>query len=300
MEYNLGINTGFAVNRYQEPEEWCEIVKNIGLNNVQLTADLINVSLPQKIIIKKAKEINKYKRKNRIEITSLFTGAFTRVNHLANPDKDIRKYWINWFKNFIDLSLFLECKIIGSHFGILTIKEYHNKKIREKRFSDNLSGWEEIANYALKKGVEQILWEPMSIGREYGHTIRNTRLIDKKINSISAVPFNLCLDVDHGDISSRNPKDTNPYEWIKEFKNKVRVLHVKQSLKDKSGHFPFTKKFNKIGKIVPDKIIKTLKKNNIKNCDIILELSFREREPADSTVEKVLRESVDYWIKSLG
>ena len=53
MTYRLGINTSFALNRYQEPEEWSKIIKNSGVNYVQFTADLLNVSLPEKIVKKK-------------------------------------------------------------------------------------------------------------------------------------------------------------------------------------------------------------------------------------------------------
>ena len=49
--FNLAINTGFAVNRYVEPESWVPIVgKKLGLKRVQLTADLINPVLPDKTI----------------------------------------------------------------------------------------------------------------------------------------------------------------------------------------------------------------------------------------------------------
>ncbi len=34
---------------------------------------------------------------------------------------------------------------------------------------------------------------------------------------------------------------------------------------------------------------------DISDCDFVLELSFREREPADSSVESALTQSVDYW-----
>ena len=50
MSYRLGLNTGFAVNRYSDPMSWCKLVNKCELNYVQLTADLINPSLPNYII----------------------------------------------------------------------------------------------------------------------------------------------------------------------------------------------------------------------------------------------------------
>ena len=40
-----------------------------------------------------------------------------------------------------------------------------------------------------------------------------------------------------------------------------------------------------------------LKEKKIKNVDLILELSFKEREPWDSIIEDSLIESVQYWRK---
>ena len=95
MSIRFGINTGFATNRYSEPEEWCRIINKCGVRYVQFTADLLNVSLPKKIVDSQKRRIKKSLANNNLEVVSSFTSAFTRVNHLAHPDKDIREYWIN-------------------------------------------------------------------------------------------------------------------------------------------------------------------------------------------------------------
>jgi len=46
-KFKLGINTGFATNRFPEPEVWLRIVgKDLGLRCVQFVADLLN-PMPQ-------------------------------------------------------------------------------------------------------------------------------------------------------------------------------------------------------------------------------------------------------------
>ena len=51
MSYRLGINTGFAVNRFSEPEEWTRIcAEEIGIKYIQFTADMLNPDLPNRII----------------------------------------------------------------------------------------------------------------------------------------------------------------------------------------------------------------------------------------------------------
>lgn len=295
MAFRLGINTGFAVNRYSEPEEWTRVINHVGCNYAQFTADLLNVSLPDDIVKEQSARIKDACQKYEIEVSSTFTGAFTRVNHLAHPDAAIRAYWVDWFKRFVDLSLNLGSKQIGSHFGIFTMKDDRDPARRAERLAQNIAGWHKIGEYAAQKGAECILWEPMSISREQGETIERCAVLQEQVNKNAPIPFKMCLDVDHGDITSPNPDDTNPYKWLDAFAADSPVIHLKQSLKSKGGHYPFTEEFNQQGNIVPSKVMEVIKSKGITDADMVLELSFREREPADSSAEAVLKESVEYW-----
>lgn len=298
--FSLGINTGFAVNRYSEHDQWIKIIgKDLNLKNIQLTADILNPSLTDEIIEKHIYQINNNCKKFNTKVTSTFTGAFTRVNHLAHPDILVRKFWLNWFKRFVDITVNLGAKSMGSHFGIFTHRDNNDKVLRKERRRQNIEGWHEIATYAKKKGLQFLTWEPMSINREQGETIEATRKLNEDVNKGSPLPFYLCLDVDHGDLSSKNPDDTDPYKWIIEFSSISPIIHLKQSYQNKGGHWPFTKEHNAKGKIIPEKVIKYLKDNGANNTELLLELSFKEREPFDSTVKEVLKESVNYWRKHI-
>ena len=294
--YRLGINTGFAVNRYSEPEEWIRIVGDeLGLNIVQFTADMLNVDLPMDIVSKQVNRIQKACQLYNVEITSTFTGAFTRVNHLAHPDPDIRRHWVDWFKRFVDLSVDLGSKSMGSHFGIFTHLDNNNPQTRYIRRQQNIDGWHDIANYAKNKGLDFISWEPMSISREQGETISEARRLQRDVNINSPLPFKMCLDVDHGDLSSLDSRDTDPYEWMDEFAIESPLIHLKQTSIDKPGHWPFVNEYNEVGRIQPDELVGKLVNKKVLNVDLLLEPGFKEREPSDSTVVEVLKESVEFW-----
>lgn len=295
MKFNLSINTGFAVNRYSCPSEYLKIIgDDCDVRNAQLTADLINPYLGCDIIEHEIDKILKYKSLYDVSISSTFTGAFTRLNHLAHPDEKIQKYWVNWFKKFAYISKKLGSNNFGSHFGILSFKDYNDENLKFERMKQNIKNWHLIAEYAKSIGIEYISWEPMSIGREYGETQEKTSQLHEMINKNSPLPFLLCLDVDHGDLESTNPIDNDPYSWLENFAEISPLIHLKQSCDSKSGHFPFTDEYNKIGKIVPNKVLDILK-NKSDNYDLILELSFKERNPADKSVISSLVHSVNYW-----
>lgn len=296
-DYRLGINTGFAVNRFPTPEQWIKVVGEIlGLRFVQFTADILNPSLPNEIIDKQIERINCCAEKYNVQIISTMTGAFTRVNHLSHPDEDLRKYWLDWLKKFIDVSVQIGATNMSSHLGILCYEDLHDSDRREFIFQETVKAWKELASYAASKGMEYLCWEPMSIQREYGETIKETKRIQEILNNNTSIPILLCLDVDHGDICSDNPDDTNPYCWLKEFAEISPLIHIKQSCKNKGGHYPFISEYNKEGDIFPGKVLETLKQNGAKqDTTLLLELSFREREPTDSLVLEQLMESVAFW-----
>lgn len=295
MALRLGINTGFAVNRYAEPEEWARIVCDAGVTYVQFTADLLNVSLPQVIIDKHVDRIRKACDENGLIISSSFTGAFTRVNHLAHPDPEIRAYWVEWFKRFADLTVALGSSVMGSHFGIFTMLDDRNKNRRNERRMQNISGWHEVAAYAKKQGIEQILWEPMSISREQGETLDECRRLHDDVNRDAPLPFKICLDVDHGDLASPNPDDTDPYAWLRAFAVDSPIIHIKQSSQNKGGHWPFTAEHNANGRIQPEKVLAILAEKGVVDAELVFELSFREREPVDRSAPQALKESVAFW-----
>jgi len=103
------------------------------------------------------------------------------------------------------------------------------------------------------------------------------------------------LDVDHGDVASANPDDTNPYVWLREFGSVSPVIHLKQSKRDKGGHWAFTPEHNADGKITGEQVLAALEESGAEEAMLVLELSHREREPAESRVLADLEASVDYW-----
>ena len=291
----LGINTGFALNRYPLPEQWMKVVgSDLGLRYVQLTADLINPCLGDEIIQDQVKRIKEESGRYDIRVESIMTGAYTRVNHFSHPEEKVRRYWIEWFKKLADVALELGAKDLSSHLGILCYDDLNDPTRRQHILDKTVDAWKELAAYGKEIGLESLSWEPMSIKREYGENISEAMRIQRLLEG-SDIPIYLCLDVDHGDITSNDPRDTDYKEWIAVFAGKTPYIHIKQVLKDKGGHHPFTAEYNSQGKVTPKELFSALRNSGVKDALLLLELSFREREPTDSMVLQQLKESAQYW-----
>ena len=62
------------------------------------------------------------------------------------------------------------------------------------------------------------------------------------------------VDIDHGDVTSPNPDDVDPYAWARDFATQSPIIHIKQSTMNKGGHWPFTAQYNKDGRITPGEV----------------------------------------------
>jgi sugar phosphate isomerase/epimerase len=143
MGYRLGINLGFAINKYIEPEEWARIVgRDLGLRYVQFVADLLNPFWPDSYAADQVRRIKAAVKEYGLVIESLFTSAFTRVNHLMHPDEEARKFWLGWFKKFLDAGAEFGAKNAGSHFGIMSFDTYNNEDKRRFILDAAVRGWQ--------------------------------------------------------------------------------------------------------------------------------------------------------------
>jgi hypothetical protein len=95
VKLKLETNLGFAVNKYAEPEVWAQITgEQLGLRSVQFVADLLNPFLPDDYTDSQIKRIQEAVKRYDLAVDSIFTPAFTRVNHLTHPDERDPYRWI--------------------------------------------------------------------------------------------------------------------------------------------------------------------------------------------------------------
>ena len=153
-----------------------------------------------------------------------------------------------------------------------------------------------MAVHAKSRGLAWLFWEPMSVGRELGHTLAATQELQDWIDASNPpIPLKPMVDIDHGDVSSANPRDVDPYAWAQDFATQSPIIHIKQSTMNKGGHWPFTAQYNENGRITPEKLLAAVRAGGGEDNELCLELAFREREPTDRSVVAALKDSVTYW-----
>tara|TARA_R110002072_G_scaffold132607_2_gene272727 strand:+ start:1133 stop:2065 length:933 start_codon:yes stop_codon:yes gene_type:complete len=297
MPLTLSLNTNPLVNRFAEPDDLVEtIARDIRIRDIQLTHEFINPSWSAPIIRRLTRDMGRALRRTGARVTSGMTGPYGRLNHFGHPDADVRRYYVDWFKTFADIVGDLGAASVGTQFAILTFKDYDDLRRREDLIKIAMDCWAEVAEHAKSAGLSYVFWEPMSVGREFGQTIVECLKLQERLTAAGmAVPMWMMADIDHGEVTSPNPDDTDPYAWARAVAKVSPIIHIKQSMMDKSGHRPFTAEFNAKGAIQPEPLLAAFAEGGAVDNEICLELSFKEREPNDRQVVPQIAESVAFW-----
>jgi len=292
MSYRLGINLGFATNKYPEPEVWTKVVrKDLGLRYVQFVADLLNPFWPASYIQDQIRRIRNAIKEYDIVIESIMTSTLTRTNLLVSSDAEARKMWLDWYKRFIDIGAEFGAKNAGSHFGSMSFDTCDNPDKRRFILDEAVKGWQELSFYAREKGYECLIFEPMSVPREMANTVEETRELMDRVNERCGVPLRVCLDVGH----APHPSQRDPYPWIEQLAALSPVIHLQQTVLHKSNHAPFTAENNKTGIITREKVMEAVGKSGCTDALFAFEISHREHWDTDFRIIADLKESVDYF-----
>jgi len=297
MPLTLSLNTNPLVNRFADPDDLIETVaRDLRLRDLQLTHEFINPSWDAATIRRLTRQMGKALERTGVRITSGMTGPYGRLNHFGHPDAQVRRYYVNWFKTFADIIADLGGRAIGTQFAIFTYRDYDDPVRRETLIRIAIDCWAEVAEHARDAGLSYVFWEPMSIGREFGETIKASLALQDRLTAAKlAIPMWMMADIDHGDVSSDNPDDYDPYAWARAVPKISPIIHIKQSLMDKGGHHPFTAQFNAQGRIQAGPLLSALAQGGARDNEICLELSFKEREPSDRQVIAQIAESIAFW-----
>lgn len=297
MPLTLSLNTNPLVNRFADPDDLIDTAaRDLKIRDLQLTHEFINPSWPAPVIRRLTRQMDRALDRTGVRVTSGMTGPYGRLNHFGHPDRDVRRYYVDWFKTFADITADLGGTSVGTQFAIFTYRDFDDVQRREDLIQTAIECWAEVAEHGKAAGLDYVFWEPMSVGREFGPTIAETmKLQDRLTAADMAIPMWMMADIDHGDVTSPDPDDTDPYAWARAVPPVSPIIHIKQSKMDKGGHRPFTAEHNVNGRVQPEPLLAAFAEGGAIDNEICLELSFKEREPDDRNVIPAIAESIAFW-----
>jgi sugar phosphate isomerase/epimerase len=293
----FGLNTCFAVKRWPEPEEWAPIAASMGVEHVQFSFDLIDPILAgDERLYHDTREICE---QHGITITSAFTGLISYAqNSLGHPSETIRERAQDWFRSAIDAAAALGAPSVGGHIGALSVRQFNDPAQRGRTVAGIVDSVRALAEYAAERDLRSLLWEVMPVAREYPSELDAAEELMATLDSTTAVPVVLCLDMGHACAAGASELDRDPYLWLERLGDYTQVVHLQQTDGLGDRHWPFTAEFNQQGIVDPDRGVDLVAGFDRETVELMLEPMFAF-EAEDAQVLADLRESVAFWQEAL-
>ena len=295
-QYSLGLNNGWVVKRFSEPEAWTEILATkMDIDLVQFSFDLLDPSVDEETAREMAARTLDSCRRYGIRLQSCFTGAIAyNTNLLLHPLAGMRKHAFNWYVRAIDVCKMLRAEDFGGHMGALTVSDYRNPPQREALLSEQIKHVQALASLSREAGLSTLLWEIMPVPREPPSSIVEAHQLMQRLKDAS-IPVKLCIDVGHTcSPHAKEARDKDPYAWLRELGSDSPCVHVQQTDGKGDRHWPFTKEFNKIGLIDAKKVLTALDESGAESTYIFPEV-FPTFEQDDDQVIADMVDTVKYW-----
>jgi D-erythrulose 1-phosphate 3-epimerase len=293
----LGINNCFAVKRWTEPQQWARLVREeLCLEAVQFSLDLVDLAMPERLLMDKASQIRHACAEFDILLHSVFTGLCAyQSNLLMTPEAAERDYWLDWYKKAVSFSAELGCICVGGHMGALTVADYTNHQRKEVVLSSFLEIIYSLSTYAKANGIEILVLECMPVYRELTATVADALSLHDRIREASCLPVGLCLDTGHQCAWQNQGIERSFYHWLEQLGDRVTMIHLQQNNGESDQHLPFIHETLETGVVEAEKLLSHLDRDH--SPDLFLEI-IPSHEACDRQVCEELVLSARYWLQA--
>ncbi|OIN95849.1 hypothetical protein AUJ66_08115 [Candidatus Desantisbacteria bacterium CG1_02_38_46] len=297
---HLGINLAFARMRWPQPVEWLWVVNKLGIKYVEFCSDFLDpilISKPTRLEV--ARKTRKEADEDGVIIYDYYTGMIPHcLNLLSDARPSVRKDGLRWCEEAIKVASALGVRAIGGHFDHISYRALIRPRKRIFLIQCLFKAYQHLSELARKEGLEFMMLEQMYVPGEKPYTIEESEEFYRKLNESSAVPIYLTIDVGHSCCLNylHKEEDLDPYEWLRRFAHISPVIHIHQTNGKESQHHPFTKIYNQVGIITPEKVIKAIEASGSKENYLMLEIFFPLTVNEKQLIND-LYETVIYWRK---
>jgi sugar phosphate isomerase/epimerase len=298
MRLRFGINTCFAVKRWPRPEDWAAVVRDgLDLKLVQHSLDLVDTAATAGALDAQGQAVARVIADHGLELHSTFTGlgAYS-ANLLLAPDPADRASALEWYRKAIRLTARAGGRATGGHVGAFSVVDWQDASRRSALWEALRASLDQLALEARTAGLAYLLVENLAAAREPSTITMIRQLLTD--GGEDRVPVRLCLDVGHMCVPGTSGADRDPYAWLRELGTSAPVIQLQQSDADGDHHWPFTTRYNAVGRITADQVIDALAEGGVEESALIVEI-IPPFEQEDGAVLDDLKASVDYWREAL-
>ena len=267
---DIGVNGAFITRRWEEPDNWMRLTRELGYPNHSFCGDVIDpfFSGDKAFQLEQAAQTKAAAEKYGIRITDLYTGVAThRFHGLSHSHPSPRARMREWIVEAMDLALAMGSDCIGGHWDAFSMEVMASEERYEEAWQRIVQTFRELAQVAAQKGMHGLYQEQMYIPSEVPWTLAQQErfLIEANQDNEGGIPVLTTLDVGHMaqmHYGITGGPDLDYLEWIRRFGAFCEVIHVQQTTPDASHHWAFTEENNAKGHVDVQATLDALKESH--------------------------------------
>ncbi len=167
-----------------------------------------------------------------------------------------------WITAAFDLASTMGIEQIGGHWDAFSCEVLDDAARTEEAMQRIIQIYREIAVEAKARGQRAFYSEQMYIPSEVPWTLAQMErmLIACNENNPNGVPVRIAIDVGHqaGNHYGLEGPDLRYEEWLRRFGATSELIHLQQTTRDASHHWPFTPDYNEKGAVDIATVLETI------------------------------------------
>ena len=289
----LGFNCNCFTNRYDEPEEWTRLCRELGIRKVMFNIDLIDPYWPWELQHRLCDRTLSACVKNGVHIVCSFGGHHGHQHYLGHPDPDCRREAEAFFRRAIRQTAYLGGRSFGTCFAIQTERCNSDPQLHGQIMEEALQAYRRLAEYGAEQGLEALAYEMTSVSRETCATFAENDFVLERCQDM-AIPMRICLDLGHRNRKG-SQEEADHLAWIRRYGSRCDVIDCQQTDLEASRHWPFTEEFNRKGVIRVEEVLRAIEESGVEEILLAFEIRVPAFHPQEDRFLESLRASVQYW-----
>ena len=268
VKFELGINGAFLTRRWERPGNWMRLTREIGFRNHEFCGDVIDpfFSGDRDFQLETARQVKSEAERYGVTITDIYTGVAThRFHGLSHSHPSPRQRMKQWILDCCDLAVAMGADRIGGHWDAISVEVIEDERAYRSAIGRVQSIMPELASEAAAKGIGAIYNEQMYVPSEIPWTLQQAEEFLLAVNrDREGCPVLLTIDVGHqaGMYYGLGGPDLDYIEWCRRFGAVSEIIHLQQTTRDASHHWPFTEEYNQRGEIEIPAILDALEQSH--------------------------------------
>jgi len=196
----LAIDNCFASKRWTAPADWISVIKGIGINYIEASADneCDPLYMSESYLKKWVYNVGDDCIKSGVKICNLYSGHGTYATlGLTHTDISVRdKMQYEWLHPMIDMSSGLDAGF-GFYCHAFNQHVINNRDLYLETVDDLYKRLAELASYAATTNSKSIGIEQMYTPHQIPWTVEGAKQLLQKVKTLGGKPFYITIDLGH-------------------------------------------------------------------------------------------------------